>query len=465
MQRIRTKDFFDKLFMLLIFSVVFISVSNVNVLNFNIDIFVIISFIIVGMLSLISILKCKRAFSLNKTYWYFVLIFFFIAPFIQYLTNNDVWGYRFHISNIYYLKTNIIVILSEILHMYLYHLNNKIGLDKNSENINFINNGIKKSSIRTELLLTFLSLMCLIVLIKNVGFINLFSRTTNSTELSENSMFNTIFTCFIKVIPVYVFTYIYSIKNKNSILSIINLVFIVIMNFPTSTTRFWMGAIYIGIVLKCYVERRISTRKRIYDIILLLTFTIIFPISYSFKFHSIDYFFDNGIKLEDLSSSYNTVDYDAYSIFARSYKHVDENGPVFGKQLIGTILFFVPRSIWKSKPFATGAFIAEAQGQKFTNISCPLLAEGMVNFGLIGSVVFEVIFTIICKKLDDSYWSLQTSNRYLKYLYPYLVGLLLFYLRGALHHAVVYTFCFCIPLIFIWFKDLIFLRKYYEVKL
>ena len=73
---------------------------------------------------------------------------------------------------------------------------------------------------------------------------------------------------------------------------------------------------------------------------------------------------------------------------------------------------------------------------------------------IIGLIAFEIILSIISTKLDENYWS-KKKNQYIKLVYPYFIGLLLFYERGALHHAVVYTFCFLLPLAIIIIKLLV----------
>ena len=438
---------FYRVFLFFIIFWIFSNIVFIQVTNSHTNIFVIITFFIIALFSLYNIFKDKKPFSINKTYWYFCFIFFFIAPYVQYIGNYNVWGTRFMIDNTYYLKTNLCIILGSFIHFISY---------KSGYNIEYHTHDKERVSLFFKMILLIISLVCLAILVKNVGFMNLFSRSTNSTELSENSMFNTIFTCFVKAVPVYCFTILFYKTKKIDLFQIFILIVILLLNFPTSTTRFWMGAIFIGIILLVYINN--NKRNRIYDIILLTIFTIIFPITYSFKFNSFDKIMSEGVEMVKVTESYKSVDYDAYSVLARSIQYVDNNGIVYGKQIVGTLLFFVPRSIWSNKPQATGAFIAEQQHQAFTNISCPLPAEGFVNFGILGLVIFELIIASISSKLDRMYWG-NKQNEYISIVYPYLVGLALFYQRGALHHAVVYTFCFCLPLIIYYFMKVIFRKE------
>lgn len=426
-----------RLLWLLLLGICIANVFSTDFNNIYIDISVIFTFLCIAIISLINIFKDKTPYSLNKTFWYFNLIFFFIAPIIQYSSGYSVWNYN--LNNASYLKTNLIILLSEIVFMLFYRKINKEDIIS-QEKIT-----IKTKSIVKAILFAS-SILCLIIVIRNIGFVSLFSREENAYSISGDGMFNTIFTHLLKCIPVYAFFVIYSEKNKITISSLIILVIVFLLNFPTSTTRFWMGAIYIGIFLIVFNKK--SKENRTYDILILLIFMIFFSLLYAFKFHDLSYFMDKGFDIKNFKESYNSVDYDAYSIIPRSFDYVKENGIVYGRQLIGTVLFIIPRSIWTSKPYPTGELIVASQGQAYTNVSCPLLAEGYINFGIIGMILFQVILAIICSKLDNNYWKSKKNNIYIKFLYPFLMGFLIFLERGALHPVVIYLFCFSIPLIF-----------------
>ena len=77
-------------------------------------------------------------------------------------------------------------------------------------------------------------------------------------------------------------------------------------------------------------------------------------------------------------------------MICRSLDLVSQMGSFKGKQLLGAMLFFIPRSIWPSKPIGSGATIAIYQRQSFKNISCPIIGEAIINFGIIGVIIFAV---------------------------------------------------------------------------
>lgn len=442
--KIKKPTTMQMVFVLLLIYIIFSYFKSISYLNRQVDIAVMFTFILMFILTIINIFRDKRPYSINKTYWYFNLIFFVLAPIAQYLSNYHVWNIT--LSDSTYIKGNLLIILGNIIHMIFYKNNNEV----------YFEDDYNKPAKDKSFFLLIIALICFVLLILNVGLSNLFLRSTNVSEFSDNKMINTIISSFLKATPVYCFSLAYITKKKININIILIGILVFLMNFPVSTTRFWMGAIYIGMILMVFVKNK--KNNRIQDLMFLVIFTILFPLTYLFHFYSLEEIILKNKFTFDLANSYLSVDYDAYSIFLRIINYVAQNGIVFGTQLIGTIFFIIPRAIWPGKPQATGAFLAQATGQNFTNISSPFISEGFINFGIIGIVAFEILLAILSSKFDENYWS-KKKNRYLKIIYPYLIGLLLFYERGALHHAVVYTFCFTLPLLIIFAENLFFNKK------
>ena len=430
--------------MLLIFLVLNLLSINNNNINRSVDSFVLFTFLLIMCISLFEIIKDKTPYSLNKTFWYYNLIFNFFAPIIQYLTNYNMWSYKLE-SNLY-LSTNIMLLFSFLIYKLVYKSVNK-------KDININNSFLLKIPSVYLAIMFILSITCYGLAVSQVGFFGMLSRAENSYHFFNDSTINTIITHLIKCIPVYTFLLFFLKNRKLNFWSITMLIIILMLNFPTSTTRFWMGAIFIGLFLLMF--RKLVNKARVYDILMLVIFTIFFPMLYAFKFNDIEYFLDNGFELESIVESYNSVDYDAYSIISRTISYVDSYDIVYGRQFFGSVFFLIPRSIWPSKPYPSGELVVSAQGQSYTNVSCPFVAEGYLNFGILGIVIFQVILSLVCTKLDQIYWTKNNKSIYLKILYPFLMGFLIYFLRGALHPAVVYLFCFCIPILFIYFISVI----------
>ena len=434
----------SKIIFFILFIIILLSVFSVNIKNGNIDIAVILSFTLIFLISVWQIIKDKIPYSLNKTFWYFNLIFYVFSPLTQYLSNYNVWGYK--LNNQDYLFGNCMVLISIFSYLAIYR-NSKLNNINREKNVNV---NVKNYTI---FILFLLSLFCLAVAVKDIGFASLFSRSENTYSLVGNSMFNSIFTHLLKCIPVYAFVITYYKYGKLNLIGLLLLLEIFVLNFPTSTTRFWMGAIYIGLFLLIFNKKILN--NRIYDLLILTTFSIFFSFLYLFKFYDFEYVFTEGLSIQSITESYNSVDYDAFSIIPRTQHYVKNYDYVYGHQLLGTILFMVPRGIWSNKPVPSGQFIVESQNQEYTNISCPLISEAYLNFGILGIIIFHLFLGLICKKLDTVYWTKKYNSSYLNILYPFLLGFLLYFERGALHPATVYLFCFCIPIMFACFFNII----------
>jgi hypothetical protein len=97
--------------------------------------------------------------------------------------------------------------------------------------------------------------------------------------------------------------------------------------------------------------------------------------------------------------TFNTLNYDAFANLMATVDYVSKNDFSFGYQLLSAFLFFIPRSIWPSKPISTGElvgnYLMDDYGFKFNNLSNPMVSEGYINFGLFG-VFLMAIFPCIC---------------------------------------------------------------------
>lgn len=437
----------------LLFLILFIAfnIVNIDVKIEKIDFGIIFTFIIIAIICLSQIILDKQKFSLNKVLWYFNLFFLFISPMIQYLTNYSPWRYKLKEEDM--LECNILIIFVFLIYIIFYKFFFKVKKEENVESRGvflYNNNKLYQTIIFT------LSIICFLILLLNIGFSGFFNRGSNYTDIVESSALNSVITCFCRSFPVYAFTILFYLNKKykgnvNRLYLYSSFILLIISNFPTSITRFWMGAIYIGILLIMYSKK---INRRTFDVIFCLTFLVLFPIFATFKRTSLEEFSFSNINRLGIVEAYNSTDYDAYSIIVRSIEYIKDNGNCYGKQIIGTLFFFIPRSIWKTKPIASGALIAESQGQWYTNISCPYIAEGIINFGIIGAFLFTIILCYFIKKMDTKYWKLQVeeqSNKiyYIQLYYPYFIGFMIFLLRGALHHAIVYISGFCLPIIVI----------------
>jgi hypothetical protein len=105
----------------------------------------------------------------------------------------------------------------------------------------------------------------------------------------------------------------------------------------------------------------------------------------------------------------------------------------YGYQLLGVLLFFVPRSLWASKPIGSGYLIAHENDYYFDNLSMNFLGEGYINFGIIGVGLFAMLIGYINAKLDRKYWfELGYSIPLFSLIFFEAIGMEFAIMRGAL---------------------------------
>lgn len=131
-------------------------------------------------------------------------------------------------------------------------------------------------------------------------------------------------------------------------------------------------------------------------------------------------------------------DFDAYSMLCRTVAFTDTNGFRKGRQLQTALAFAVPRTVWPQKGIGSGAYVSRASGKTFINVSCPLVAEGFIDFGWLGTWVYCVLFAVLAYRYDRYYWYWRTHRAsegdlsFKALFYPAMLVLLFHLLRGDL---------------------------------
>lgn len=124
-------------------------------------------------------------------------------------------------------------------------------------------------------------------------------------------------------------------------------------------------------------------------------------------------------------------DFDSFSQVANGLQSVDSGiFPPF-RQITGSILFFVPRSVYPNKPNDTGVEIARYLGLKFQNLSAPWILEAYVNARFLGIIVVGIGLGFFLTLIDLN--SILNLRNFL--LSSMTSGFLFILLRGSLLQA------------------------------
>jgi hypothetical protein len=208
---------------------------------------------------------------------------------------------------------------------------------------------------------------------------------------------------------------------------------------PLTEKRNTLGPVYLGLMLVTFDRVLRGQNRRL----ILLTFgmVLIFPVI-SIYTHSDEPWrvaVDAQKVAALIENHYTDINYDAWANIYATIELVARHGMTLGHQLLGTILFYVPRSIWHAKPITTGAYIAEYLIANYTmwfnNLSAPLIAEGYIDFGVVGVAAYALSLALGVHLLDRL--ALHTKWSHFP-IAVYFSVYLMYVLRGALMPAIAY---------------------------
>lgn len=209
----------------------------------------------------------------------------------------------------------------------------------------------------------------------------------------------------------------------------------VVVNNPISNARYWFLTVVIGVV---FAWPRFG--PRLYRATLIggiLAALLAFPYSDYYRNSAAD---RGPLQLGPLAETLATKDYDQSVMTANGVWYADTFGHTFGQQLLGPLLFWVPRSLWPDKPLDTGVLIGQQlPSAGTTNLSSPLWIEVFLDFGFVGVAVAFFALGFGARRLDARFASLlatqQPQTYVLQLLLPFIAGYSLILLRGPLLQA------------------------------
>lgn len=221
-----------------------------------------------------------------------------------------------------------------------------------------------------------------------------------------------------------------------------------VVNNPFAAARLWFATALIALVAP-FVLRRLRTGWGL--VLITLGGITLLPVLHLGRyFETLDEFTASFELASPITYLADNADVDSLGTLALTQKWIDLNGHRWGLQIVGGLLFWFPRTFWPGKPIDTGGMVTDGLGFEFTNWAVPVIAEPLVDFGLLGVMPFAAFFGMLFARLDRAYWDVEPQRGVLRLLdcvYPFLMGCVLFITRGGWFASLSFTFVFTIWLI------------------
>lgn len=372
----------------------------------------------------------NNSFSLQKVTNIYFLFFFCIAPIIQY--KNGISFLSTFFSAVNYITTSLYVLFVVISYNLLYIIFfRNIIVRKRKIRI------YSRLSVKYELLFVFIS-VCIFfqqLYINGFSISSLLFRGGDFVQrvyTSSSQPLMLIIENFFRPMSMILFlsSCVVGVKHR---ITIFILGFLMLFSIPpTGVSRYFAAAIYLPLLLWFIPSLR---KKNVFVFLLSMLLLVVFPFFNIFR----NFSSESSIMFTLNYDQFKELDFDSYSMFMRVIK---DNIVTYGNQLLGVVLFWVPRSLWPTKPIGSGAFVAEEMDLSFSNISMPFFGEGYINAGIFGVILFTIALAYVTAKLDKQFWHI-TMRRNVADLsvinYFLTLSLLIFILRGDLLSSVAYT--------------------------
>lgn len=405
------------------------------------DILVLSIFFFIAVFSLYGTLISidTKSFSLNKTFCLFFYFFFSLAPVVQY-KNNVVFFVDYYLTREIYIKTGVILLLILILYLVFYHIIFKYLMNhhflKDQLKLNFkVNRG---ATIYGSYVLVLFSLIAVIYLMKwDLSLLVYRPFTYVLKDHTNLGLVGYALLLIFRLIP-FIILLKYKIENdKNDRHTYFYLLVLFIICFPLSLSRGILAIIYIPIFILFLPQLRKGIN---YVLLFMVGLLVIFPLFNNFRYLK-EGNFEYNFEL------FNTGHFDAFQNFALL---INENVVTNGRQLLGSVLFFVQESHWPNRPHGSGYLLGETIGYSYLNVSMPFFGEGFVNWGYTGILLFLILIVLL-----NSIWDFTATKGFnsfpLKSFYLIFLGFEFYLLRGDLYSAIKILSSFLLALIVVRF--------------
>jgi hypothetical protein len=383
--------------------------------------------------------------NLDVVIWFFVYTFFFLAPIVQ-VSTMTFFPNSLPIDLSYVVKANVMIVGWHLIYLFFRHSNKPKSEIQTTE----IAGPKGKTLLETAnwKIKTVYFVLAVLIFLLTFGTLQFqyFLGYVDYSALTENKSILLIMTISFAGIVFANWLFAFAQFRENRSLS--NLPYVLASSLilfyqinPFNANRFYIGFCLI-LVLYVFYYRRVTSGKFIFYIFLGLF--VFFPFLNIFRYGFKTFEMPNMYDL--MFSQLTELHFDAYSNIIATLQYCESHGFAMGYQMLGVLFFFVPRTIWISKPLSSGEalgdFIATSHALKMNNISNPIISEFYINFGIIGVLAGAWLMACFVNKLEST----KYKNRL---AYSLVAGYFFMIFRGDLMSAFAYCFGTYIVMVFI----------------
>ena len=400
-------------------------------------------------------LNIEKAFSPFLTsFIIFNYLFFFLAPVFQISAMNDLNfrfpnDFAFSTSSVVFANLLILIFNMVFIFSYLYFKDKKLG--KNKEQATEVN-----FKYNTPLAILVLLAVCVAIAVFNYDYLlkdiseSVYIIKDESTSLLLLKKKFLFFTPLGGIVLTLKHLQMTDKINSNTFFVVLSLVIFIVLLFffknIFTEKRNTLGPIYIALIYLFFPKLLNSNAK--FFLFMFLSMVIIFPLSSTLThidasleqiFVKPSLIYESFLRFGTISGAFESLHYDAFSNIMATVEYVKLYGLSWGYQLLGVCLFFVPRSLWTTKPLSTGELIGnhlfDTTPRNFTNLSNSVVSEGFINFGFIGIVVLAIVLAYFIVKFIIWHRSEDCLKQFIAF---YFAVHLMFLLRGDLTNGFSY---------------------------
>jgi len=165
---------------------------------------------------------------------------------------------------------------------------------------------------------------------------------------------------------------------------------------PISSARYSLGTVLFALAI--YAGAAVTpARVRATLVAAVMGFVFLFPLADAFRLNTVN------LARDGFFGEYKgNPDYDAFWQVANAFSYSLDGLVEYGRQALGVVFFWVPRTFWPDKPVDTGILLANYRGYSFDNLSAPLWAEFLVNGGVVALAVGFLAVGYLLRVMDEN---------------------------------------------------------------